>query len=127
VAGVSGCPRGIATNWLTGSPMRRWGIYGERRRLQGWRGGFGLRSGRVCRSAHLIAARTLSSLSRWRAERLPRRFSPLCAGYDQRGDCIKESSSLVRLAQMGPPAFGIGGRYNACLLHAAHVTTQEKL
>ena len=75
----------------------------------------------------LIAARTLSSLSRWRAEGLPWRFSPLCAGYDQRGDCIKESSSLVRLAQMGPPAFGIGGRYNACLLHAAHVTTQEKL
>jgi hypothetical protein len=27
----------------------------------------------------------------------------------------------VRLAQMGPPAFGIGGRYNACLLHAGHV------
>ena len=56
--GVESCPRESASDWLTGWRMRRWGIYGGRKRLLGLRGSFGRRSGRALRvSAHAIAAR----------------------------------------------------------------------
>jgi hypothetical protein len=53
--------------------------------------------------------------------------SALHSGYDQRGEGVKERFCLVRVAQMGPPAFRIPRRHNAGLLRAGEMPAEQKL